>query len=58
MKESYADAPMERVARILEDSLTASRIDQWLRSRNRTLGGRRPVELIDERDAAKVHKAA
>jgi len=38
MKDSSADAPMERITQVLEDSLTPSGIDQWLRSRNRMLG--------------------
>jgi len=43
---------------ILEDSLTRSGVDQWLRSRNRELGGRRPLDLIDESDTARVEEAA
>jgi Protein of unknown function (DUF2384) len=58
MKEPSASAVMARLGQILEDSLTPAGIDQWLRSRNRMLGARRPVELIDEGDAAKVEEAA
>jgi hypothetical protein len=58
MVDSSVGAPMERVARILEDTLTPSGIGQWLRCRNRILRGRRPVDLIDEGDAARVEEAA
>ena len=46
------------VRQILEDSLTPVGIDQWLRSANRVLGGRRPLELIAEGNVARVVAAA
>jgi hypothetical protein len=58
MEESSAGTAMERIGRILEDPLTNSGIDQWLRSRNQVLGGRRPLDLIDEGEAARVEEAA
>jgi Protein of unknown function (DUF2384) len=58
VKKSSAGAPMEPIAQILKDSLTISGIDQWLRSSNRMLGGRRPLDLIDEGDAARVEEDA
>jgi len=33
-------------------------MDQWLRSRKRMLGGGRPVDLLDDGDAARVEEAA
>ncbi len=58
MKESSADAPMERITQVLDYSLTPSGIDQWLRSRNRMLGGRKPLDLISDGDAARVEEAS
>lgn len=46
------------IALILQDSLTPRGVGQWLRARNRMLGGRRPLELIHESDLAKVKEAA
>src|SRR6266536_3879815 len=46
------------VALILQDSLTPRGVGQWLRARNRMLGGRRPLELIHESDLARVKEAA
>jgi hypothetical protein len=58
MKESTAGTAMERIGQILEDSLTPSGIDQWLRSRNWMRGGHRPVDLISDGDTARVEEAA
>ena len=58
-KEGSSDgAVLEHITQILEDSLTPSGMDQWLRSRNRMLGGGRPLDLLDEGDAARVQEAA
>ncbi len=46
------------IALILRDSLTPRGVGQWLRARNRMLGGRRPLELIHEGDLARVREAA
>src|SRR6266536_5640211 len=58
MEESSAGAVLEHITQILEDSLTPSGMDQWLRARNRMLGGGRPLDLLDEGDAARVQEAA
>jgi hypothetical protein len=46
------------VMQILEDSLAAEGIEQWLRAANRLLDGRRPIDLIDEGDTECVGQAA
>jgi hypothetical protein len=46
------------VALILQDSLSSRGVGQWLRARNRLLGGRRPLELIAEGDVERVKNAA
>jgi len=47
---------MVDIRKILEDSLTAEGIDQWLRAANRLLDGRRPIDLIDEGDTQSVRQ--
>jgi len=49
---------MVDIMQILEDSLTAEGIEQWLRAANRLLDGRRPFYLIDEGDTESVRQAA
>jgi hypothetical protein len=46
------------IRQILEDSLTAEGIEQWLRASNRLLDGRRPIDLIDEGNTESVRRAA
>jgi broad specificity phosphatase PhoE len=46
------------IRQILEDSLTAEGIEQWLRAANRLQDGRRPIDLIEEGDAERVRQAA
>jgi uncharacterized protein (DUF2384 family) len=46
------------IRQILEDSLTAEGLEQWLRASNRVLDGRRPIDLIDEGDTESVRRAA
>ena len=46
------------IMQILEDSLTAEGIDQWLRAANRLMDGRRPIDLIDEGDTESIGQAA
>jgi hypothetical protein len=46
------------IMEILEDSLTAEGIEQWLRAANRLLGGQRPIDLINEGDSESVRRAA
>jgi hypothetical protein len=52
------DRRIQRVTQILNDSLTRDGVGQWLRAPNRMLGGRRPLDLVDYGDAAKVEEAA
>jgi Protein of unknown function (DUF2384) len=49
---------VQEIVQILGDSLTPAGIEQWLRARNRMLGGRRPLDLIGEGDVASVKLAA
>jgi transcriptional regulator with XRE-family HTH domain len=42
----------------LHDSLTAKGIRQWLRSRNRYLKGKRPIDLLREGQFDDVYEAA
>ena len=58
VRESSAEVLRERVVQILADSLTPAGIDQWLRARNRMLGGRTPLHLINEGTAANIEEAA
>jgi hypothetical protein len=46
------------IRQILEDSLTAEGIEQWLRASNRLLDGRRPIDLIDDGNTESVRRAA
>jgi hypothetical protein len=46
------------ITQILEDSLTAEGIAQWLRAANRLLNGGRPIDLIAEGDTESVRRAA
>jgi DNA-binding XRE family transcriptional regulator len=43
---------------VLRDTLTARGVGQWLRARNRILGGRRPIELLAEGKTQAVREAA
>jgi hypothetical protein len=45
------------IMQMLEDSLTAEGIEQWLRAANRLLDGQRPIDLIDEGDTESVRRA-
>lgn len=58
MREGSAERLVDRVVEILDDTLTSAGIGQWLRARNRMLGGRTPMDLIDEGDLASVERAA
>jgi Protein of unknown function (DUF2384) len=49
---------LREVALILQDSLTPRGVGQWLRARNRLLGGRRPLELIRADAIQEVRTAA
>ncbi len=56
----YADRidDLHAVVAELEDSLTAKGIRQWLRARNRSLGGARPIQLLKEGKFEPVYEAA
>jgi len=49
---------LHTIVRVLEDSLTAKGIRQWLRSRNRYLRGQRPIDLLREEEFDRVYEAA
>ncbi len=49
---------VQEVALILQDSLTPRGVGQWLRARNRMLGGRRPLEMIAKGKVKEVIRAA
>lgn len=49
---------LREVVRVLADSLTARGVGQWLRARNRLLGGRRPLDVLHEGDQGAVLEAA
>jgi antitoxin Xre/MbcA/ParS-like protein len=49
---------IREIALILQDCLTSRGIGQWFRARNRSLGGRRPIELMSEGEADAVRRAA
>lgn len=49
---------LREVVLMLSDSLTERAVGQWLRARNRLLGGRRPVEVLGEGDIEAVRRAA
>lgn len=43
---------------LLAETLTANGIEQWLRSPNRILEGRRPLDVAADGDLARVREAA
>lgn len=49
---------LRTIVQLLEDSLTAKGMRQWLRSRNRYLGGQRPIDLLRENQFDRVQEAA
>jgi transcriptional regulator with XRE-family HTH domain len=49
---------LDAVVRVLEDTLTAKGIRQWLRARNRYLDGQRPLDLLREGRFDRVYEAA
>jgi hypothetical protein len=52
---------LREIVLILKETLTEKGVGQWLQARNRTLKGRRPIELLERgefeaaRDAAKAY---
>lgn len=51
-------AELRDLVLLLSDSLTERGVGQWLRAKNRLLGGRRPLELLAEDRFAEVRAAA
>lgn len=50
-------AALREVVLVLRDSLTDRGVGQWLRARNRLLGGRRPIEVLHDGDVEAVRRA-
>jgi hypothetical protein len=46
------------IALLLQETLTRRGVGQWLRARNRLLGGRRPLELLAAGETRAVREAA
>jgi hypothetical protein len=46
------------IALLLQETLTRRGVGQWLRARNRLLGGRRPLEVLAAGDTRAVREAA
>jgi hypothetical protein len=51
-------AQLRDLVLLLSESLTPRGVGQWLRGRNRLLGGRRPVDLLAEERFDEVRQAA
>lgn len=49
---------LREIVLILRDTLTEKGVGQWMRARNRLLGGRRPLEVLAEGNAKAVRDAA
>jgi hypothetical protein len=49
---------LREVVRVVSDSLTPPGVGQWLRARNRLLGGRRPLDVLREGGQDEVLQAA
>jgi transcriptional regulator with XRE-family HTH domain len=49
---------LREIVLILRETLTEKGVGQWLRARNRTLGGCRPIELLEKGDVKAVRDAA
>ncbi len=49
---------VQQIRASLRGSLTERGADQWLRARNRMLGGRRPIDLVREGQVELVSRAA
>jgi DNA-binding transcriptional regulator YiaG len=49
---------LRSIVQVLQDSLTAKGMRQWLRSRNRYLEEQRPIDLLREGKFERVHEAA
>jgi hypothetical protein len=49
---------LREIALLLQETLTPRGVGQWLRARNRLLGGRRPLEVLAAGDTRAVREAA
>jgi hypothetical protein len=49
---------LREIVLLLRETLTPRGVGQWLKARNRNLGGRRPIEVLSEGRAIAVHDAA
>lgn len=49
---------LRHIVLLLGDSLTPRGVGQWFRAHNRTLGGRRPLDVLADGDADAVRRAA
>jgi hypothetical protein len=49
---------LREIALLLQETLTRRGVGQWLRARNRLLGGRRPLEVLAAGDTRAVREAA
>lgn len=47
-----------QIVLLLTDSLSPRGVGQWFRAHNRTLDGRRPLDVLAEGDSEAVHRAA
>jgi hypothetical protein len=49
---------LREIVLILRETLSEKGVGQWLRARNRTLGNRRPVDLLESGNVRAVRNAA
>jgi hypothetical protein len=49
---------LREIALLLQETLTRRGVGQWLRARNRLLGGRRPLEVLAAGETQAVREAA
>lgn len=49
---------VREIVLLLKDSLTERGVGQWLRARNRLLGGQRPIDLLAKGEIDRARKAA
>jgi hypothetical protein len=49
---------LREIVLLLRETLTPRGVGQWLNARNRNLGGRRPIEVLADGNAAEVRDAA
>src|SRR2546423_7911152 len=49
---------LRQIVLLLDDSLTPRGVGQWFRAHNRTLDGRRPLDVLADDDSDAVRRAA